>query len=372
MFQSFIFSVAIFALIFFFHFRIDLNSLPIVIENDSTGDGIENELENSQTSNTNTVPVECEEAKGTKTKPILPKSNHAKLSVPKLLDRLKNKKCRALHTDGFNIPRGIMKKLNGSKRKNENVWQEEDTQNILPPSKKRGKKRSPKGAATNDVVTKSFTSTMIIDANNTENVAGNKNVSESEFVTVDSGETIPGESVCGNDKDPRLNLLKIRFSKRGCDSFSGSNESDHDQPRKRQKVIEDELIESQIMSVSQTNLSESHGEVERFPVPWKPRNSYTDRLYTYFTLIKSPSDTHQSKDSPDLNDASPNLTKTTSSKYMCKLCEESGMTSTPRVSGTVTCLYGINSNMKRHIETVSIMKFIFLFNESYNLLYILY
>lgn len=136
MFQSFIFSVAIFALIFFFHFRIDLNSLPIVIENDSTGDGIENELENSQTSNTNTVPVECEEAKGTKTKPILPKSNHAKLSVPKLLDRLKNKKCRALHTDGFNIPRGIMKKLNGSKRKNENVWQEEDTQNILPPSKK--------------------------------------------------------------------------------------------------------------------------------------------------------------------------------------------------------------------------------------------
>lgn len=335
---------------FRFHFQSDLDALPIIIEEDSKdNEPFGNTLDEIQTE---TIPAECNKSKGLKKPTVVPKSCQEKLSVPGLLGRLNDKKCRSLHTDGFDIPKGILKRLNGAKKKSSS-WQENDQNQPNKPSNKPCSNQN--NSKINDSPTASTGATI-------------DSVPTMATTVTRSSKTI-GESVIGKTNirsirakvnNSRSNLLKIPFSERCTDSVSDCNKSDLDQPpMKKRKESVSEHSKSELDPDSQTlrNVAptESHVEIERFHVPWTARNSYTERLYTFFTLVKSRNNAHQS----DLDGSSSNPVKTTSSKYKCKICEENGTESAWRVSGIVTCLHGNNSGMKRHIETVSFMKFIF-------------
>lgn len=276
--------------------------------------------------------------------------------MPQLIKRLNNKKNRVLHTDGFNIPRTTLKKLNLVKRKGANSWLEDEVENIEPLTTKAipDPKRNDKKSSTVVAARKPDLNATI--AKNKRNAAASTETTlESESTIIISGEKTNSFTVNAIGKDSRTNFLKIQFPKRNSVPATGTNSNAHDQLlTKKQKMTENSLYESEpeLTSLDKDVTEFENVEVDSSHSPWKTKSSYTDLLYTYFTIIGS---THQPKELSDLDNAPSKQTKTAkiSLTYKCKICEEIGIKATSRVTGVVTCLYGNNSNMKRHIETAS-------------------
>lgn len=252
----------------------------------------------------------------------LPSKKNTTKTISTLLARLNDKELRDLHTNAFDIPRRIVSKL----KKGCDEWNEDDVdvENINP-SLKQSKNSKQTATVTTPAATKSATAT-----------------------------TTNSAAILGlNGNCFRSNLLKIDYAGKKRDSafaFSNSIENDMDQPAsKKQKENENDLSEN-VLEQTSTGSLRSHVNLE--DSNWKAKSSYTELLYTYFTF-QSQTESSASKESSHLNDTQQTFIKKKNLKYKCNICEENGCKLGSRATGVVTCQYGNNSNMKRHIETVS-------------------
>lgn len=257
-----------------------------------------------------------ENTESVKVQDTLPKKIK-KLSVPKLLARLDNKKNKGLHTNGFDIPGKTLKRL---KRKHNNSWLEDDMDldeiDFEPKQNKPNLTKRAKSVIHNQSnVSKKIDN---VESNNTKIAAS---VFENQNATAAPGSDFK-----------RSNLLKINYSS----NKTSQKEKNHDHLVTKQKIV----VESDLSNNDSEPIS--HDDSDCFP--WKAKSIYTELLHSYFTP--------QSQIGFN-NDTQPPAIKKRSLKYKCKICEVSGTDSKPRVSGIVTCQYGNNSNMKRHIENVS-------------------
>lgn len=240
-------------------------------------------------------------------------------SVRKLLGRLKNKKHQAKHTNGFDIPKKILKKL---KRKRDK-WQVDE----------------------NPVEKKSKISKQTNNACQSQpNAVGSVNETNSTSHVKNSATTrksLPATATPKSDFK-RSNLLRINYSstKKNSDSFLPNGmQSMHGQPVTKSNTNENDLTQNNSEPTCHDN---SDG------LPWKPKSSYTEQLCDYFTLQ---TDLRPSEQSTLDATQSPSIKKQ-SLKYKCKICDDGGSNS--RVSGIVTCPYGNSSNMRRHMLRVSV------------------
>lgn len=276
----------------------------------SSSNGTQNALENNQAEeliiiDENEKP--CDETE--QTTPSKKKKKKKKLPVSKLLARLNKKEFKGLHTNGFDIPRKLFKKLKTNRLAS---WQEDDLdmdeENIEPPNKK-SKLSEPKTTA------------------NQKQTAQLKNVDSNRV-----------ESTAAAPKFKRSNLLKIDYkaeTKKRKLGLSNSNETIHDHP-----VTEQEKNDSVPISQDESDC-----------LPWKAKCFYTEQLHSYFT-VQSQVDFRLSDEFAGQNDTQSPAIKRPSLKYKCKICEENGISPNSKVTGFVTCQYGKNSNMKRHIREV--------------------
>lgn len=163
-----------------------------------------------------------------------------------------------------------------------------------------------------------------------------KNTSESEAgdgYILEEPSTFPTATDDDKVKSKRTNLLKIDFGGK----------------KKKLSNISNEIVQVQKganeidLTVDDVYQSELQMEDKRHSFDWKIRSKTTDLLSVHFTLIERQIEPCGIKSSGIKS----------SFKYKCKICEKNGIDLVSRTKGVVTCPYGNNSNMKRHISTVS-------------------
>lgn len=251
--------------------------------------------------------------------PTLPTKKKKNKGVSKLIDRLKMKS-NGSHTHGFDIPKAILKKL---KRKHIDSWQEDDLTDMdvdveehrIPPKRAKVVSQMQSNAAK-----------KVDDAN-----VRNSTTSESQVAAAAPGSDFK-----------RSNLVNIKYS---------SKKTSRNEPVTKQNVTENDLSPNDFEQIS-------HDDSDC--LPWKAKSIFTALLYSYFTP-QSQINSNPSESATLQNDTQAAAVKKHSLRYKCKICEQNGLgtsgtKSKRRVSGIVTCLYGNNSNMKRHIEQVSVLK----------------
>lgn len=249
-----------------------------------------------------------------------------KKSISELLTRLNEKELRDLHTNAFDVPRTIVTKL----RKRIGSWQEEE---IVP--KKRSKKDKVRDK-NHSVVSVVPDKDIVVDT-------GISIASTSKSLLVSkSGTDIASGSVRGQ----RSNFLKLDYPTTRVSLKSIENDP------KKQSQMKQKLAEChRSAGDEQDNGTLSKSQDVANDSLWRSKSIYTDILHSYFTL-ENQTELPSTVDLTQLDTPAPIL-KSKSLKYRCKICEESGIKSGSRATGVVTCPYGNNSNMKRHIETVS-------------------
>lgn len=297
------------------HIENATNSIPI--QSVTIDDGSNLDLTENVVDQIEVVGSEDENAESIEETIPPPTKKVKKMSVQKLLARLKDQKHKSKHTNCFDIPRKTLKNL--KKRKRASSWQEDEIPVKISKQTNNACQSQP-----------------IAVGNVNETISSNR---VQIFATAPKSQ--PATAAPKPDFK-RSNLLKI--TKKNSDSSPpNGRKSMHAQPVTKSNTNENDLTQ---------NYSEPKCQDSSDGLPWKPRSSYTEQLCDYFTL-QNQLDLRPSKQST-LNDTQSPPIENHGLKYKCKICEEGGSSS--RVSGFVTCPFGNSSNMRRHMARVSVFQ----------------